>query len=369
MTMSEKRVPFNDLSRNEGFEAELNQKILDLINRGPYLKGNHTSEFEANFANYIGVNYCVGLANGTVALEVALKSLHLPKQSTILLAANAGGYSSIAVRNSGHLPKYIDVNGQGLISPTLKDFQTSNVGAIIVTHLYGQMCDMASIMTLANSLSIPVIEDCAQAAGARLNKQYAGSFGDISAFSFYPTKNLGAAGDAGAICTSNPKYLERVLQLREYGWSTKYFSHEEGGGNFRIDEIQSLILNYKLGMLNNQNAKRLIIWAKYKSICDKIGIPMLGTQDSSFVAHLAVLKIKDRNKFQGYLESLGIESAIHYPFPDYSQPGIYVGEKIHLPNTEEHCSEVISLPIFADMYSDEIEFVVDSIENFFKEGG
>lgn len=142
MTVSENRVPFNDLSRNQPLGDELSEKILKLVSCGPYLKGGHTFEFEANFASYVGAKYCVGLASGTVALEVALKSLQLPDQSTILLTANAGGYSSIAVRNCGYLPKYIDINDQGLISPTLKDFEDSKVGAIIVTHLYGQMCDM-----------------------------------------------------------------------------------------------------------------------------------------------------------------------------------------------------------------------------------
>lgn len=369
MAITRKWVPFNDLSRSENFDGEFNKKILDLINRGPYLKGVHTSEFESSFANFIGVEYCVGLANGTVALEVALKSLKLPHQSIVLLAANAGGYASIAIQNSGHLPKYVEIDDQGLISPKMEDFENSKVGAIIVTHLYGQMCDIANISALTNKFSIPIIEDCAQAVGARLNGKFAGSFGDISAFSFYPTKNLGASGDAGAICTSNSTYFERALQLREYGWSTKYFSNEKGGGNFRIDEIQAAILNHKLPMLNAQNNRRHAIWKEYKNRCDKYDIPILGSQNSDFVAHLAVIKIKNRKVFQNYLELNGIESSIHYPFPDYSQPGIFDGQEVHLPSTEKHCSEVISLPLFAEMTSSEIEFVCNSIEKFFKRGG
>jgi dTDP-4-amino-4,6-dideoxygalactose transaminase len=365
MRTSEPRVPFNDISRRIASLPGLNSEIEKLIQEGPFLNGIHTSSFETSFAKYIGTSHCLGVSSGTTALELSLKALNLEAGTTVLLAANAGGYGSIAIQKNSLTSKYVDVDRNGLIDINEILNNLDKVGAVIVTHLYGQAIQLSPLLSELKNRGVFLIEDCAQATGAYIENHRAGSFGDISAFSFYPTKNMGSIGDAGAICTSNKEIFNRVKQLREYGWSNRYFSEIPGGGNNRIDEIHALILSRQLQKIDGWNDKRREIWSRYNSATSQGVLRILGENSDSFVAHLAVLQVRDRSQFGEYMDSLGIDTAIHYPFPDYIQSGLNPGNSFSsLPLTEELCNTVISVPIFPEMSASEIDRVTNALRNF-----
>jgi dTDP-4-amino-4,6-dideoxygalactose transaminase len=358
-------VPFNDLSRRFFDDSPLLGLIKDIVMNGPYLKSKYTTQIESDFADFIGVDYCVGVSSGSAALELSLKALELPIGSEVLMAANAGGYSSIASRNAGLTPSYLDVDENGLLDVLNPHIELRNASAIIATHLYGQICDMNQILEFAKQHNLRVIEDCAQAAGAAIDKKIAGSFGDISTFSFYPTKNLGGIGDSGAICTNDPELHSKVISLREYGWAERYFAAVDGGGNFRMDEIQAVVLSDQLKVLAMLNHARLKIWMRYAEICKKYKVRILGEIGPGFVAHLAVIRVPNRNAFIEYMNSMQIETTIHYPFPDYVQPGLNQKLNINLPRTKMLCDEVVSIPLFPQMREDEICRVEAALEEYF----
>jgi dTDP-4-amino-4,6-dideoxygalactose transaminase len=234
-----------------------------------------------------------------------------------------------------------------------------------VTHLYGQTLQLELLANFLRQKNIFLIEDCAQAIGAYVGEGRAGSIGDISTFSFYPTKNLGAIGDAGAICTSNEEIFNRLKSLREYGWSRRYFSEIPFGGNNRIDEIQALVLDTQLSMVDEWNLRRRQIWERYKSAADKSGLRILGSASRSFVAHLAVIDSENRARLTGHLNAHMIETAIHYPYPDYVQPGLTqdVFNK-NMPTTERLCASVMSIPLFPELTESEISRVENALASY-----
>lgn len=365
MTTSDQRVPFNDVSRRIASLTDLNREIEALLQMGPFLNGAHTLRFEALFAKYIGSTHCLGVSSGTAALELSLKALNLKIGTNVLLAANAGGYGSIAIQKNALIPRYLDVDRNGLIDINALINNLDGAGAVIVTHLYGQTVQILPLLNELKERGIFLIEDCAQATGAYIGEQKAGSLGDVSAFSFYPTKNMGTIGDAGAICTSSSEIFNRVKKLREYGWSNRYFSEIPGGGNNRIDELHALILGAQLQHIDSWNKRRREIWSCYNSAISQGDMRILGENSHSFAAHLAVLQVKDRLRFRQYMSSQGIDTAVHYPFPDYVQSGLNP-EKVFtsLPKTEELCNTVVSVPIFPEMSESEIDRVTNALENF-----
>ncbi len=358
------RVPLNDLSRRFGNSELLKEQISELVTVGPYLNGAFTREFEQEFAKFIGTNWSIGVSSGTTALELAIKSLNLPEGSPVALAANAGGYASIAVLNSGMTPYYVEVDKSGLLELTALANEIDNFALVIITHLYGQAADVERIYTFLKSRGKFLIEDCAHSTGAKLGNKRLGDFSDVSAFSFYPTKNLGAAGDAGAICTSDEVLYKRILDLRQYGWSERYFSSTSKGGNYRVDEIQCLILLRQLEKLDQSNSMRRDIWRRYKSATQSTAYSLLGSDELSFVAHLGVFLVPERVKFQNFMDSRGIDTAIHYPFPDFLQPGISRNLELRLPLTEKFCNSVVTIPLFPEMTELEISRVESAIFEF-----
>lgn len=358
-------VPINDLSRRFRSDYDFLKLIGDLIVSGPYFNSKYTTSFETEFARFIGVEHCIGVASGTVALELAIKALELPANSLIITTANAGGYSTIAARNAGMKTKFVDIDEYGLMRLDDLDQDLQDVSAIIVTHLYGQVCDMISLVNFASKHNLKVIEDCAQAVGSKFNSLSVGSFSDISAFSFYPTKNLGGIGDSGAVCTSSKNLADRVRRLREYGWSERYMSTLSDGGNFRNDEIQSLVLLNQLKSLASKNKIRKMIWNRYFEICNSFGVQILGSITEGFVPHLAVLKISNRENFMKFMSERKIGVAIHYPFPDFHQPGLIFQGTHDLVQTSIHCNQVVSIPLFPEMTESEICQVEESLRVFF----
>ena len=339
----------NEIGRqNHALAAEIHSAVSRVLDRGWYILGPEVEAFEREFADYCGVGHCVGVANGTDALELALRSLNLPAGSRVLTVANAGGYSTTAILAAGLTPVYADVDPETMtMQPTSAD-----VRAVIVTHLYGRMAAMPAILAAAGD--IPVIEDCAQAHGAVLDGRKAGSWGTLGCFSFYPTKNLGALGDGGAVATRNAPLATRLRELRQYGWRSKYRSEVAGGRNSRLDEMQAAILRAKLPHVDGWNRRRREIALRYND-----ALSVVRASDQSDVVHLYVVRSKERDTLRGALASAGIATDVHYPVPDYRQSSM--PSRDPLPVTEECCKTVLTLPCFPELTDDEVTRVIEAV--------
>ena len=354
-------VPLNDLRRsNEPYVAELRAAFDQVVGAGSFILGRQVSAFEEEFAGFCGVAHCVGMANGTDALELALRAVGISADDEVITVANAGMYSTVAIRAIGARPRYIDVDEQTLtLSPQLLvSSLTPRTRAVVVTHLYGRLAAMDAILREARPRNIAVIEDCAQAHGARQGEARAGSFGDIGCFSFYPTKNLGALGDAGAIATNDATLAARVRALRQYGWEEKYRVTMDGGCNSRLDELQAALLRVRLPHLERENAARQNIVRAY---AERIRHPLIRAPlvpGDECVAHLAVLRSPRRESLRRHLRARDIGTDIHYPVPDHRQP--VARNHVSLPITERACDEVLSLPCFPAMTGDEVDYVIDA---------
>jgi aminotransferase EvaB len=368
MSNSEIRVPFNSPAKKFAEDHGLSDALDRLISTGPYFHGEHEKNFESQLARLVGQASTVMVSSGTSALVLALASLELDPLSEVLITANAGGYSSIACVRNGLIPRYVDVDPFGQMDfYRFKDMVDAKTRAVIVTHLYGQINkDIEAFRIFCDKWRIALIEDCAQTLGASLNSQPSGSFSTLSTFSFYPTKNLGTIGDAGAVATSNPLLVKKLLSIREYGWVNRYEIVNHGGSNFRSDELHALVLNRQLERLSEKNKTRKNIWHKYKNAINQNGISILGSHDESFVAHLAVLKCKTRKRFMSFMNERGIETSIHYPIPDNKQIVFSEYDNEVLQNTMSLSEEVVSIPLFPELTEQQISLVVNAIEDYQK---
>jgi len=348
---------------------EINIAINRVLKSGFYILGEEVSRFEKNFAEYCGTRKCVSTANGTDAIELALRTAGISPGDKVAVVANAGMYSSTAVLAIGAVPFFMDVDYKTSLVrfDDIANAYKNNVKAVIVTHLYGSAIkdiEMISAFCKANNLFL--IEDCAQAHGARVNDKSVGSFGNIGCFSFYPTKNLGALGDGGAIITNNDNYADTILALRQYGWKNKkYQSDIRGGRNSRLDELQAAILNCFLPKLNSWNLKRREIANKYSELIDNEFIEKNEKLDTSSVAHLYVIRCSRRADLINYLSDRNIACDIHYPIPDYKQllfEGIF--DTVFLENTEALASNVLSLPCYPELTMAEVGEIIKIINEF-----
>jgi dTDP-4-amino-4,6-dideoxygalactose transaminase len=339
-----------------------------VIKSGCFIFGPEVNAFEEEFAEYCGARHCVSLANGTDALELALRSLSIGAGKTVLTVANAGFYSTAAILATGARPIYVDVNPSTLlldVADVARHLERKKIDAIIVTHLYGKLADIRRICELARAHAVPLIEDCAQAHGATLDNHKAGTFGDIGCFSFYPTKNLGALGDGGAIVTSRQDLANKVRQLRQYGWSGKYIVSASGGRNSRLDEMQAAVLRVKLPYLDGWNARRREIAALYSSgiTNSKITVPSICGKE--YVAHLYVIRVGERDSLKKHLDDSGVPSDVHYPVADYAQEAYhYLYGSLNLQVTEQACKEVLSLPCFPELTDAEVCRFIDRLNEW-----
>ena len=363
------RIPINDLTRSALEDRDvIHNALIDVADSGWYLKGTQTQRFEETFADYLGVDHCLGVGNGTDALELALRSLEIGPGSRVATVANAGFYTSTACLAVGALPFYVDVDMENLqMSPTsLKAALTEGVNAVVVTHLYGDAEAAPAIRDLCSEAGVPLIEDCAQAAGARLDGKRAGSFGDLATFSFYPTKNLAAIGDGGAVVTSDPDLASRLQKVSQYGWSKRY-RVEEPGRNSRLDELQAAVLNHRLAKLDADNAKRRDIVHAYQDAMagSSLRISNTGTGEG-YVAHLAVVVGEELDELSASLNAAEIQTDVHYPVPDHQQPlWNQLGfQWPSLPNTETATHRILTLPCFPSLTEEEIYRVAEGIRNW-----
>jgi dTDP-4-amino-4,6-dideoxygalactose transaminase len=331
-----------------------------------YEAGTFVQRFEQAFATLIGVEHCVSCASGTDALILALKALGVTVGDTVALVANAGFYGSTAVHAVGATPVYVDIDDTTLcMCPESLNavLQKHSVKAVIVTHLYGQLAAVNSIVTLCRDLGVMLIEDCAQACGAvDAAGCQAGSFGDIACFSFYPTKNLGAYGDGGALCSNHSELVSRARAIKQYGWRSKYQVDVGFGMNSRLDPVQAAILLRKLPLLGGWNARRREIAQQYTDgLADIVRCPAVSSNSLSYVAHLYVVRTPKRDELRIHLLENGIMSDVHYPIPDYRQPA-YLDACLSLPVTEENTPLLVSLPCFPGLSNDAVQTVIETVK-------
>ena len=359
-------VPINDLARYaDEVCGPLGEEAARVLKSGYYVLGPGVREFEERFAAYCGVQHCIGVGNGTDALEIALRAVGVQSKDRVLVAANAAMYGTSAVLAVGAEPVFVDVSASGAhLEPDAVEAVLETLGAapaaVIVTHLYGRLAPMNAMVELCSSKGIAVIEDCAQAHGATGDDgAKAGSYGDAATFSFYPTKNLGAVGDGGAITCADDHIAARARQLRQYGWSSKYNNELAGGRNSRLDELQAAFLLTLLPDLDRRNGARREIANRYSREIVHPAIKVPAAAGGDFVAHLYVVRSTRRDELADHLRSSGISCEVHYPISDHLQP-CHQGRFEHyvLPETQAWCSEALTLPCFPELTPEEVERVI-----------
>lgn len=369
--MPKEYIPVNDLSRREtSTSRKQRRKIVQVLKSGKWIHGPEHLEFEKELSEFLDTGFVFGVANGSDALEIALRAVGCEEDSKVITVANAGGYSSIAAKNIGCDLIYCDVDDvYGLIKPSeLSRLINSQIDAVIVTHLFGNIAPIFEIKEMCDRLQIKVIEDCAQAIGGRIGRIPVGTIGDISTFSFYPTKNLGAIGDGGAVATNNSNYANLVKELRQYGWKKKYHIETPGGMNSRLDEIQAAILRIELNQLEKQIEVRRNIVKQYALALEKTNIQILTDYRNGSAPHLAVLAlpiVAAREEFRAFLLKRGVQTDIHYPVLDCDQPGLFSSERHdNLPVSRMLLDRLVTIPLFPDLRSSEIDRIVKAIVEY-----
>lgn len=366
-------IKFLDLHKiNARFEEEFSAQFESFLNSGYYIKGAQVKQFEADFARYCGTKYCVGVANGLDALTLIFKGyIELNKLrlgDEVLVPANTYIASILSVINAGLTPVLIEPDEESFnISPSeIEKHITPKTKAIMAVHLYGQLADMLAINTIAKRHGLLVVEDAAQAHGAVLTSEEkkAGNLSDAAGFSFYPTKNLGALGDAGAVTTNDTELFQCITLLHNYGSSKKYVN-EKVGVNSRLDELQAAFLNVKLPYLDQDNKARQRIAKYYLSHIKhpKITLPFYDDSENH-VFHAFVIRVENRNDFVKYLDKNGIGSLIHYPIAPHHQKALLSYKNVSLPITESIHGTVISIPMSPVLTTSEIETITNALNNY-----
>ncbi len=368
------RIPFNDLTRvYQILGGEVEREVISTLRSGWWLNGSKVQNFAELFSAYLGGVSCFPVANGTDALEIAVKvALALqPGKREIVTVANAGGYASTAIYAAGATPVYVDVDSETHVLDIASVPAALSEGTleVVATHLYGNVVDVPSLRAKLQEVgrqNILIIEDCAQSHGAFVGTQKVGSMGDMAAFSFYPTKNLGAMGDADAIATKRSDAAEIIKSLRQYGWQKKYEIVHAGGRNSRMDELQAAILTVSLRYLEEFNAQRKEILGAYRAASD--GVLRFVHAGRGAVVHLAVAVTNERNEFISHMTSCGVATEIHYPILDCDQPGWqhsnYRIGPAGLSVSRTLGGKIVSLPCFAGMTKHEVGRLADAISSF-----
>lgn len=347
---------------------KINDSIEQVLNSGWVVLGPKVTEFEASFAQYIGCKYCITVANGTDAIELGLKALGVTSKHIVATVANAGMYTTTAVMALGASLYFMDVDAN-THNTNLFEVQkavASGANAVVITHLYGlAVAEIQEIALFCKKHNVALLEDCAQAHGAKVAGKTVGSFGDAASFSFYPTKNLGALGDGGAVTCNQTEIANSVKQLRQYGWINKYHVGLAGARNSRLDEIQAAILSVFLPNLNDNNNKRRQIAAAYSNGINHPHINLPNLEQENSVVHLYVVKTKQRDSLKLHLKNVGITSDVHYPVPDHKQATLSkTYDNISLPITEQLANEVLTLPCYPEMTVEQINLVVESVNSW-----
>lgn len=367
-------IPFNILTPYQ--DEAVAEALLSVHRGGQYILGERLDAFEKEYAHFTGVRHCVGVGSGYDALLLSLKAIGLLPGDEVIVPANTYVATWLAVSNAGGVPVPVEPDQRTCnLDPTrIAERITSRTKAIIPVHLFGNPCDMHTIMGVARTYGLKVIEDNAQGHGARLvedgthGAQLTGSFGEVNATSFYPTKNLGALGDGGAITTNDEEIAARIRRLRNYGFSSKNVC-DEVGVNSRLDELQAAVLSVKLGQLYQRNNRRRTIADAYTEALYGVGdlqLPVT-TAGGEHVYHLYVVRTRSRNALAGHLQKNNIQTAIHYPVPPHLQKAYGHLNYKHgsFPITETMAATMLSLPFWPDMNEQQIARVVESVRSFY----
>jgi len=352
-------IEYENLGKlNAPFVEKYKEKFSTILGKGWFILGDEVSQFEKEFAEYCGAKYCIGVANGLDALTLSLIACDFPRKSEILVPSNTYIATILAIINAGHIPILVEpnINTYNIDENFIEKKITSKTKAIMPVHLYGRMCNMTAIMEIATKHDLRIIEDAAQAHGASLNGKKAGTWGDLTAFSFYPTKNLGSLGDAGAVTTNNENYAEKVKTLRNYGSKKKYYN-ELAGVNSRLDELQAGFLRVKLQSLDKINSHKNKLAAIYNNELPngKFNKPMV--ENNYFhVYHIYNIRHDERDRLKEYLEKKGIKTDIHYPIsPNKQKAMIGILDCQEAPIADEIHATTLSLPI--SFYHSEAEIL------------
>ncbi len=362
-------IKFLDLHKiNEQYRSQIDEAIKKVLDSGWYLLGKENEHFCRNFADYCGVKYAIGVANGLDALSLIIKAFDFKPQSEIIAPANTYIASLLAISQNGHTPVLVepDITTYNINPDLIEAAITSSTKAIMVVHLYGQAVDIAPVMKIAKKYNLKVIEDCAQAHGAYYpnTNQRVGSIADASGFSFYPGKNLGCLGDGGAVTTNDEAFAKKITALRNYGSHIKYENLYQGT-NSRLDEIQAGVLNVKLKYLDKENARRREIAEYYRKNIKNPLITLPNTKDeNSHVWHIFAIRTENRNKLQEYLSMNGIQTLIHYPIAPHKQKAYPEWNELLLPITEKIHDEILSLPISPVMSNDEVKKITEVLNEY-----
>ena len=360
-------IPFLDLRQiNEPYQEAIEEASLRVLRSGWYVLGQELKAFEDAFATYCEAACCVGVANGLDAIQLILQAYGFPAGSEILVPANTYIATILPVSYLQLVPVLVEPDPTTmLIDPTrIEAHVTSRTRAILTTDLYGRSCDLEPIRSLARRYGLKVITDAAQAHGARYQGQKVGSLADATAFSFYPTKNLGALGDAGAVTTSDPALAERITYLRNYG-SRERYRNEYQGVNSRLDELQAAILSAKLPFLDRDNDRRRALAQRYLRelrVSELLLPPADAIQDDAW--HLFVGRHPRRAEFIKYLSERGIQTQIHYPVPIHKQSAYAPLSHLRLPITEQIHEQVVSLPLHPVLTDADLTYIIDAINQF-----
>ena len=365
-------VKFTDLT---GPTRQIAKKYLKAVEKflgkGNFILTDEVRNFEKDWARTVGADFCVGTSNGADALYLALKALEIGEGDEVITQGNAYNASVTAILRVGAMPRFIDIDPDTFCMDAgkIESLITNKTKAIMPVHLYGQMNDMKAIAAIAKKYNLAVIEDCAQAHLAKFNSRYAGVWGDIGTFSFYPTRNLGAFGDAGAIVTGRKDLYEKVLALRNLGQTAKN-EHRYLGFNMRLDPIQAIALILKLKFLPAATQKRIKAARYYDQLLEKAGVsikPQVGDSRATHVYHLYVVQSLsyDRDKLREELSKRGVQTAIHYPIPVYRQP-FYKGPKDPCPTTDKILTRILSLPMFDNIKRQEQNYVVQCLKEILR---
>ena len=355
------------------YQNEINQAIQAVLNSERYILGPEVQAFEREFADFIGTRFGVGAASGTDALYLALKATGIGPGDEVLTVPHTAVATVAAIEMCGAIPVLVDIDESTYtIDPKQLEAAVSPRARVLLpVHLYGHPADMASILDIARRHALRIVEDCAQAHGATYRDKQVGAIGDISAFSFYPTKNLGAIGDGGLVATNDPGLAEKVKLLRQYGWHERYVS-QVTGWNSRLDELQAAVLRVKLRHLAEGNRRRRALAELYNEGLRSLPV-ILPTHNSGneHVYHQYVIRHSQRDEMQAFLSARNIVTLIHYPVPIHLQPAYRgrLGDSGSFPVSEQAAREILSLPIYPELTDAQVQTVVQAIADFCQRAG
>ena len=361
-------IPVNDLKRGfEAYQEEFEQKALAVLRSGWYVLGKEVSAFEEEFAAHMGAKYAIGVDNGLNAIVLGIRALDIGQGDEVIVAANTYIATVLGASLNRATPVFVDASPMHNMAPDkIEAALTPRTKAVLVTHLYGQACEMGPIQAVCQKHRLHLLEDCAQAHDAAYQGKKVGTFGTMGFFSFYPTKNLGAFGDGGAILTDDEALRDKLRALRNYG-SVKRYQNDYEGFNSRLDELQAGLLRVRLRHLDELTAQRHAIAQRYLTEIKNPLVELPATaEDCSHVYHLFVVQTEQRDRFMTYLKENGVGCDIHYPTPPFlAKPYLHLGYTYaDFPETERLYRRIVSIPIFNGMTEDEVNTVIRVVNDY-----